>query len=470
MQMVRRISIRWLILMIGLIILIPSQKSYAQTTFEKVYIDEIQTAQDQFLKDDIYYQLYQVKGYTFIGMSTLEKMGFEINEIEGIKSIQLPHENVIGKAETSVLSGKVYMAPQPVYCGNIRSYTLAVDDERLLPIEVLKAVGLLKYEDGVYWLEEDFQNPLMLVEINENGITNITDHIMKLSYVQLYWNGKAYETTEAEVLLEAGESIQWQSNNDPKKLYITTLIQEMSDFPIPEALEGQYGQSNEVIFKHYSDSIYLEELSHVFPQCIIEGQMKYPVGTLKEKEMVEVCRSEKHYYFSVKDQAGNKYQVPYNSVRVIGEKGARLGKVSKEKIEDFATLSQIESATDYLLWTDLYRQRTYVLKRDGERWCLEQSFVCSTGKMNNPTPTGMYEVQYMIPYIGVQKGYRCKYAMVFFRDYMYHSILFDKTGQYIKSGQYELGSKASHGCVRLSEKDSYWLYTHIPVKTKVWIR
>ena len=54
--------------------------------------------------------------------------------------------------------------------------------------------------------------------------------------------------------------------------------------------------------------------------------------------------------------------------------------------------------------------------------------------------------------------------------YMYHSILFDKSGKYIKSGQYELGSKASHGCVRLSEKDSAWLYTHIPVNTTVWIR
>lgn len=258
--------------------------------------------------------------------------------------------------------------------------------------------------------------------------------------------------------------------SDSKKVYITTVIEEINEWEVPEAEEGCYGQRETAIFKQYSESIYLNKLKTIFPSCVIEGQMLHAVGPLKEKEIVEVLRSEKHYYLLIKDEKGNQYQVPYNSVKIIGEKGARWGRATKTQIEDFATLSHVESATNYLLWTDLYRQRTYVLIKDKGRWKLEKEFICSTGKINNPTPTGFYEVQYMIPYIGVQKGYRCKYALVFFRDYMYHSVLFDKSGQYIKSGQYELGSKASHGCVRLTEKDSEWLYTHIPVKTKVWIR
>ena len=111
-----------------------------------------------------------------------------------------------------------------------------------------------------------------------------------------------------------------------------------------------------------------------------------------------------------------------------------------------------------------------MLKKQEERWQLEKRFICSTGKNINPTPQGIYEVQYTIPFIGMDKGYRCKNALVFYRDYMFHSILFDKTGTYIKSGQYDLGRKVSHGCVRLSEEDSLWLYQHIPVGSTVWIR
>lgn len=180
--------------------------------------------------------------------------------------------------------------------------------------------------------------------------------------------------------------------------------------------------------------------------------------------------SRKRNYFVVKDKKGKKFQVPYNSIHIDGDWGTLSSKPSAADIEDFVTLNQLESKTSYLLWTDIYRQRTHVLKKQEGIWHLEKTFVCSTGKNINPTPQGLYEVQYTIPFIGMDKGYRCKNALVFYRDYMFHSILFDKTGKYIKSGQYELGQKASHGCIRLSEEDSAWLYQHIPVGSTVWIR
>lgn len=51
---------------------------------------------------------------------------------------------------------------------------------------------------------------------------------------------------------------------------------------------------------------------------------------------------------------------------------------------------------------------------------------------------------------------------------MYHSVLFDKSGTYVIKSQ--LGMQASSGCIRLSEKDSKWLYDYIPVGTTVWIQ
>lgn len=456
------------VISIMVLALMLSHVSYAQDFFQIVYIGEVEETPKVFRYQQEEYPLYKVKDEIFITLSSLQAMGFKITEDTGIYYIE---EGILGHTVTYLKSsGSAYMSKYPIYCGGIRSYALKSENQLLIPIQVLKAFGKLNEENEIYWIEDTFQNEIRLLKIDEDGIENKADHIMQLRCKHLYWNGESYEEVEECFILEVDEKRIWQKLSDSKKVYITTVIEEINEWEVPEAEEGCYGQRETAIFKQYSESIYLNKLKTIFPSCVIEGQMLHAVGPLKEKEIVEVLRSEKHYYLLIKDEKGNQYQVPYNSVKIIGEKGARWGRATKTQIEDFATLSHVESATNYLLWTDLYRQRTYVLIKDKGRWKLEKEFICSTGKINNPTPTGFYEVQYMIPYIGVQKGYRCKYALVFFRDYMYHSVLFDKSGQYIKSGQYELGSKASHGCVRLTEKDSEWLYTHIPVKTKVWIR
>lgn len=471
MQKVKKLSIIGYLLIIGIWLMAMPYKSYAQNTLESVYIGEVELSKDYFTERERQYDLYDVKGSRFISLETLQALQWQVEEIDGIYHIHLsqnPHDLV---EATTTLKGSAYMAKRPVYCGNIRSYALEVDGKLLLPISVLGALDHLMYSQGNYWLEENFQDELYLLQISEAGIINQADHLMQLECMHLYWTGKGYEKITESFLLEVGTEKRWQLNEELNKKYITTVVEKINEWPILEARHGLYGQQDEVIFKQYSDSIYLGQLEAVFPHCFIKGQMNYSVGNLQAKQPIEICRSEKHHYYVIKDQEGNKYQVPHGSVKIVGEQGGvKEWNVSQKAIEDFATLNQIESQTDYLIWTDLCRQRTYVLKKNGEQWYLEKRFVCSTGKANNPTPAGFYEVQYSIPYIGIEKGYRCKYALVFFRDYMFHSILFDKSGKYIKSGQYELGSKASHGCVRLSEKDSEWLYQHIPVKTTVWIR
>jgi len=443
---------------------------YAKNLFEAVPIGTVEIEDEVFMDGQQYYSLLKVKGQFYLPLSSLEQTGTTIKEVDQIIYIEAPiKRETLSKFSANLFKDKVaYMRQLPIYCNNIRSFALVVEKEVLVPLEALEAIWEIKSYAGMFYFEEKLQDMLQLIKIDENGIENKTDHLLPIQCSHVYWNGKTYEITQEYILLEGMEKKEWLL--DPDKLYITTFVTQISELEVAEASKAIYGQCHEPTFLQYSESIRFRELIKKFPHYRIDAQMKYGVGPFKEKDIVELCRSEKHNYFLIKDKEEKKYQVPYNSIRIIGEKGVALGKINAEDIEDFATLSKIESATDYLIWTDIYRQRTYVLRKKGEQWKLEKNFVCSTGKNHNPTPGGMYEVQYMIPYIGIEKGYRCKYALVFFRDYMYHSILFDKSGQYIKSGQYELGSKASHGCVRLSEKDSEWLYTHIPVKTTVWIR
>ena len=467
--MVKRISRGWQLWFVGLLCLFITYPWYCKNRFEKVYMGEIHVSKVPFVAQK-QFNLYENNGQLYISLSTLEQMGMSLHKESNILYVErrkhLSQEEQT--SEESIYEGSVYMSEYPVYCGNVRSYALTHEQNYWIPLEAVKALAKVKTDGKSYWLEENLQSIQGLFKVKEGSIQNLTDHLLKVDAKHLYWNGESFDIITENFILEANETRNWSLIEEA--IYISTRIIEINEWQVQDDEGRYYGQEEAEVFKKYSTAIYLRQLSQIFPTHVIEGQMLYSVGHLKMKDRIEVCRSDKRTFCWVKDQNGKKLQVPYGSVRIIGEQGAIIRKVSSKEIEDFATLSQIPSQTDYLLWTDLYRQRTYVLKKSAGKWRLEKSFICSTGKLNNPTPTGLYEVQYSIPYIGVEKGYRCKYAMVFFRDYMYHSILFDRTGQYIKSGQYELGSKASHGCVRLSEKDSEWLYKHVPVKTTVWIR
>lgn len=467
--MVNRISKRWqLWLMICLCFGI-AYPCYSKEQFEKVYMGEIRVSKATLVAKETF-PLYEYNGHLYVSVATLEKIGMSLHKEANILYVAYMNGETEEKQRPNpaIYEGPVEMSEYPVYCGNIRSYALVHESQQWVPLEALKGLVNVMTDGENYWLENNLESVQGLFKLKEGSIENLTDHLLKLEIKHLYWNGEEFETQTETLLLEAHEARTWCPLS--QATYLSTRINEVNEWRIQDDEGSGYGQEDAKVFKAYSSAIYLRQLSKLFPTHVIEGQMIYGIGHLKMKDLVEVCRGDKRSYYWVKDQKGNKLQVPYGSVRVIGEKGAAIRQVSQKQIEDFATLSQVSSQTDYLVWTDLYRQRTYVLRKVEGQWRLEKRFVCSTGKVINPTPAGIYEIQYSIPYIGVEKGYRCKYAMVFFRDYMYHSILFDRTGQYIKSGQYELGSKASHGCVRLSEKDSEWLYKHVPVKSTVWIR
>lgn len=99
-----------------------------------------------------------------------------------------------------------------------------------------------------------------------------------------------------------------------------------------------------------------------------------------------------------------------------------------------------------------------------------ESFVCSTGIAGSDTPKGTYKVQ--------EKGYSFfsktyqeggYYWTQFSGDFLFHSVPFDKDKDIIPAEASKLGTKASHGCVRLSIENAKWIYDNIPRGTKVVI-
>lgn len=99
-----------------------------------------------------------------------------------------------------------------------------------------------------------------------------------------------------------------------------------------------------------------------------------------------------------------------------------------------------------------------------------QNFVCSTGKEGSDTPAGTYTVkQRGESFYSKQYQEGAYYWTQFQGDFLFHSVPFDKNRNMEPEEAAKLGSKASHGCVRLALENAKWIYDNIPKGTKVVI-
>lgn len=132
------------------------------------------------------------------------------------------------------------------------------------------------------------------------------------------------------------------------------------------------------------------------------------------------------------------------------------------------TLS-LESTTSYLVQVDISNQKTNIFKGKRNKWNLIKTFTCSTGIDSEKTPSGVYTIKekgaWFFSDTYNQGG---KYWVQFYGDYLFHSLPYDEEQNNIVD--YTLGKPASHGCIRLAETDSKWIYDNISKGTKVVIQ
>lgn len=129
----------------------------------------------------------------------------------------------------------------------------------------------------------------------------------------------------------------------------------------------------------------------------------------------------------------------------------------------------ISSNTKYLIHVDLANQKTNIYSGKINNWLLVKSFVCSTGVDDEETPTGIYTVKDKGEWFFSEKyNQGGKYWVQFSDNYLFHSLPYDKTKTNIVDST--LGKPSSHGCVRLSEADSKWIYDNVTRDSKVIIK
>ena len=127
------------------------------------------------------------------------------------------------------------------------------------------------------------------------------------------------------------------------------------------------------------------------------------------------------------------------------------------------------SSSGYLIMVDLTGQRTYVFKGKKGEWKITESFTCSTGTRDHPTPEGEYNTTMRTRFFN-SFGYRCWWATGFIGgEYLFHSSPYTMTDEPKVCADRTMGVPSSHGCIRMNIDDAKWIYDNIPIGTHLVI-
>ena len=174
---------------------------------------------------------------------------------------------------------------------------------------------------------------------------------------------------------------------------------------------------------------------------------------------------------------GGYYQITRNAVRAFqAHNGLHSDGVAGRQTQELLFSSDALPAsaaplptptpkpTQYKLMVDVANQitRAYTYDENGEYTVLVREMICSTGTDKNPTPLGTT----IMPKKRARWGYfptwdsHAQYLTRIDSANAFHSVLYsaaDEQTLSVKSFE-DLGSKASHGCVRLYVSDAKWIY------------
>ncbi len=138
-------------------------------------------------------------------------------------------------------------------------------------------------------------------------------------------------------------------------------------------------------------------------------------------------------------------------------------------IKGYVSTSMVKSVTPsgpYNILVDKSKQRVYIF--NGES--IVKEFICSTGKDETPTPAGRFLVGSKGPSFSASDTTECYFWTRLDNNYLFHSAIYDLNGYAVQSEYDKLGSKASHGCVRLPYSDAKWIQDNVPYGTLVTIK
>ena len=354
-------------------------------------------------------ETYNVFGTNYIAVSKLRSAGFQIQYTKAHEPLYIQTPLPLPTIEDLTkpeYDGKEFTTyAGEVYIGNFKTQAISCEGNVLIPVAALTTIFDASLLDNFYTLTPKKGAPILATQ---TSVKNYSDFVVEVSLEDLYWDDQLIQKT-LYFTLQPGQVLERQASSD--KQYLTTIVSS--------AVYDGFCYKNTTLCGQNNDQLL---------RCM------------------DFARS-----------------LPED----IGDKATLSMLYDATKKVNAANLT---SKTPYLVWTNLDQQRTYIFTSVDNKWQLYKNFICSSGKPSTPTPTGTYKLTKKVPSFGQDHGYCCKNAFGFIgTTYLFHSILFDKTGTYLLEGRGVLGKKASDGCIRLSPENSAWFYNNMVSGTTVWI-
>ncbi|MFA9398944.1 MAG: L,D-transpeptidase [Clostridiaceae bacterium] len=143
-----------------------------------------------------------------------------------------------------------------------------------------------------------------------------------------------------------------------------------------------------------------------------------------------------------------------------------LDEYSNLKQEKQDEIDKYSGATSYFIEVSLKNQNVRIYQ-NGE---LIKDMICSSGKADYDTPTGIFNIQERgESFYSNEFEQGALYWVRFYGEFLFHSLAVDINGNIIEEEAAKLGNPASHGCIRLEVENAKWIYDNIPVDTFVKI-
>ena len=405
------------IMFLFLLIILPS--TLFAKNYESVTLGTLKESNLKLIYDEAEINTYKAYDNNYVVVSDLKYLGCTVNysPTEHLISISSPtygelvptavtsDKSLISKPFSIYNSGKVYI-------NLFETQAITCNERTLIPLAALGSVGQLNIVGDACYFSPSEALP---VSTTQNSISNSSEYVLNVTVLDIYWNG-APLLHPSTYTLDSYSTIErpLPINDADDCIYIASVVQ---------SIQGE----NYL----YNNTSYLGQLNSSMMEAYTKETTK-PVLTNDYGDAIEVTK--------------------------VAE------------AENFVNNKGLSSPTKYLVWTNIAEQRTYIFQGSKQNWSLYKTFICSTGKNKTPTPTGTFALTYKVPSFGQNKGYCCKYAFGFIgTTYLYHSIIFDKTGTYLLENKGVLGKKASDGCIRFSAENAKWFYDNMLSKTTVYI-
>lgn len=130
----------------------------------------------------------------------------------------------------------------------------------------------------------------------------------------------------------------------------------------------------------------------------------------------------------------------------------------------------------YAIMVDRENQIVTVVERNemGVYSKVVDQYICSTGASRSWTPEGVHYLTKSTRkewrYFPTSNCY-IRYAVRIYGNYFFHSVLYNRESlSSLNSKSYkQLGTRASHGCIRMLDEDAHWLSDNCAAGTLVWV-